>query len=255
MNIVTEIKEWQRLREKLGAQSIGFVPTMGNLHIGHLNLCKRAKDENDIAVVSIFVNPTQFNQQNDFANYPRTLEMDIELLQKNKVDYLFLPNAAEMYPDDYQIQLTETFVSQELEGEHRPGHFNGMLTVVLKLLNLIRATHAYFGEKDYQQLLLVKKMASALFLPTKIIGCETIREEDGLACSSRNTRLSDNQRVHAAHFPRLLHSQLDLEVIVQKLNDFGFKVDYVAEKWGRRLGAVWLNEVRLIDNINLIEER
>src|SRR5579883_606380 len=221
MNIVTKINDWQTLRKNLTGRSIGFVPTMGHLHAGHLSLCERSRAENEVTVVSIFVNPTQFNQASDFQLYPRTIEQDTSLLASHGVDYLFLPDAESMYADHYQIQVTETELSRELEGEFRPGHFNGMLTVVLKLLNLVQATRAYFGEKDYQQLLLVKKMVAALFLPVDIIPCETMRAEDGLALSSRNSRLTPEQRQKAAHFPRLLQSGQCAEDITKQLELLG----------------------------------
>lgn len=251
LNIVTEIKIWQTIRSDLQNKTIGFIPTMGHLHAGHMSLCERSKKENDITMVSIFVNPTQFNQAQDFDLYPRTIEQDQAMLAALSVDYLLLPNVQDMYPDQYQLQVTETHLSQTLEGEHRPGHFNGMLTVVLKLLNLAQATRAYFGEKDYQQLLLIKKMAQALFLPTDIVACPTLRAEDGLALSSRNSRLTAEQRQKATHFPRLLQSALSTEEISQALVALGFKVDYIVDKWDRRLGAVWLDDIRLIDNIGL----
>src|SRR3990167_9661252 len=190
MNIVTTFNEWQDIRQTLIGQSIGFVHTMGHLHQGHLSLCERSKKENKITVACIFVNPTQFNLTNDFQKYPRTFSNDGALLERAAVDYLIYPNKAEVYPDHYHIQITETTLSQTLEGAHRPGHFTGMLTVVLKLLQWVRPSRAYYGEKDYQQLLLIKKMASALFLQTKIVGCPTIRDHDQLALSSRNNRLT-----------------------------------------------------------------
>ncbi len=251
MNIVSKIDDWQAIRKTLTHQKIGFVPTMGHLHAGHLSLCESAKRENDVTVMSIFVNPTQFNQKNDFEKYPRTLENDIELLRAQQIDYLFAPDEKSMYPDDYAFQLHETAISRELEGEFRPGHFNGMLTVVLKLLNLIQPSRAYFGEKDFQQLVLIKKMVTALFLPIEIISCETVRAEDGLALSSRNSRLNPSQREKATQFPELLTSAFSLPQIREQLTSAGFKVDYIAEKWGRRLGAVWLDDIRLIDNISL----
>jgi pantoate--beta-alanine ligase len=251
MNIVTNIKDWQHIRKGITQKTIGFVPTMGHLHQGHLSLCSRAKNENDISVVSIFVNPTQFNQSSDFNQYPRTIENDIELL-KDTVDYLFIPTAEEMYADNYALKVSETDLSTELEGEYRPGHFEGMLTVVLKLLNLVQSTRGYFGEKDFQQVTLIKKMVSALFVPCEIIECETIRAHDGLALSSRNSRLNLEQRAMAANFPRLLSSLHSCEHIRESLSKLGFKVDYIVEKWQRRLGAVWLDDIRLIDNINII---
>lgn len=251
MNIVTKMSEWQRIRQNLAGKSIGFVPTMGHLHAGHLSLCRRARAENARVVVSIFVNPTQFNQASDFELYPRTAEQDAALLAAEQVDYLFLPDAQEIYHDAYQIQITENTLSLELEGVHRPGHFNGMLTVVLKLLNSVQPARAYFGEKDYQQLLLIKKMVSALFLPLDIVSCETVRAEDGLAFSSRNSRLNAAQRQKAANFPQFLHSKLHPEKITAALQALGFKVDYIVDQWQRRLGAVWLDDVRLIDNVPL----
>lgn len=249
MNIVSNIEVWQALRLMLNGKSIGFVPTMGNLHDGHLSLFKRARAENDVVIASIFVNPTQFNQAADFEKYPRTIETDKELLLDADVDYLLLFTKEMLYPDDYQIQIIETTLSESLEGEHRPGHFTGMLTIVLKLLNLVVPINAYFGEKDYQQLLLVNKMVKALFLPINIIACETVRAADQLALSSRNSRLNAEQRVKAALLPRLLQSSLTIAEIKQQLTAAGFKVDYAAEQWGRRLAAVWLDEVRLIDNV------
>jgi len=249
MNIVTTVNEWRAIRKDLVACSVGFVPTMGHLHEGHLSLCKQSKDSNEITVASIFINPTQFNQSSDFDLYPRTVEHDIKLLSSQQIDYLFLPDVKEMYADQYQIQVMETELSTELEGQYRPGHFNGMLTVVLKLLNLVQPDRVYMGEKDYQQLLLVKKMVAALFLPIEVVGCATIRATDGLALSSRNSRLTPSQRTKAVDFAQLLQSSLGVEKIIAQLQTMGFKVDYIVEKWQRRLGAVWVDDVRLIDNV------
>lgn len=251
MNIVSDIIQWQSINRQLRHKTIGLVPTMGNLHEGHLSLCQRSKADNEFTVVSIFVNPTQFNQPEDFEHYPRTLDQDCELLQKAGVDYLFCPTAQDLYPDHYEVQVTETQLSTMLEGEHRPGHFNGMLTVVLKLLNLIQPTKAYFGEKDFQQLLLVKKMVQALFMPVEIISCATLRAEDGLALSSRNSRLTCEGRQKAAYFPHYLRDAQTVDAAAQQLQALGFRVDYIAEQWQRRLGAVWVDNVRLIDNVSL----
>lgn len=249
MHTVSDCLTLRTLRDTMDKKSIGFVPTMGHLHAGHAALFERARKENDLVFASIFINPTQFNQTTDFDSYPKTLDADIALLQALKIDYLFLPEATEIYSDDYQIQIHETQWSKELEGHFRPGHFSGVLTVVLKLLNLVRPTRAYFGEKDFQQFLLIKKMAEALFLPTEIIPCSTIRAEDGLALSSRNSRLSQEQRTVAALLPKLLHEEQDLEAIKQQLSDAGFVVEYIAKRWGRLLAAAWLGNTRLIDNI------
>jgi pantoate--beta-alanine ligase len=251
MNIVTTIKDWQIARKLLVGKNVGFVPTMGHLHDGHLTLCERSLKENDVTVASIFINPTQFNQTSDFDHYPRTYDSDIEKLQELGVDYLFMPTPEDMYPDSYEVKLTESKDSKELEGHHRPGHFEGMMTVVLKLFNLVQPTRAYFGEKDFQQLLLIKKMVQALFLPIEIIACETIRADDFLALSSRNSRLNSEQRKIAAQFPDVMRQAKTEAAAVEVLTQLGFKVDYITEKWGRRLGAVWLGDIRLIDNIEV----
>lgn len=247
MNIVTHLEAWHELRTS-SSGTLGLVHTMGNLHAGHISLCKRARDENDKVVVCIFVNPTQFNDAQDFELYPRTLAEDQALLKAEKIDFLLIPKTEALYLDQYEVQLSELKLASVLEGVYRPGHFTGMLTIVLKVLNLTCPTRAYYGEKDFQQLLLIQKMAQALFLPMQIIGCPTVRERDGLALSSRNRRLTPSQRQLASHFYRLLSSSLKSSEIVVQLEDLGFKVDYIAENWGRRLGAVWLGQVRLIDN-------
>lgn len=252
MNIVTKLSEWHAIRKKISNKSIGFVHTMGHCHAGHLSLCQRAQQENEISVVAIFVNETQFNQKKDFANYPRSLTEDKALLVEQKIDYLLLLDAAIIYADNYQIQIHDkSELSQELEGKYRPGHFVGMLTVVLKYLQLVKPTRAYYGEKDYQQLLLIKKMAKALFLEVEIIGCPTVRAEDGLALSSRNSRLNPVQRKKASYFPNILKQALTSQEALMQLEELGFKVDYVVDCWNRRLAAIYLDDVRLIDNIPL----
>ena len=249
MNIVTSVSEWQAIRKTLTGQTIGFVPTMGNLHAGHRSLCERSCAENDLTIASIFVNPTQFNQQQDFDAYPRTLNADTALLSAVGVDYVFYPDAESLYSDSYQVKVIETELSRELEGEFRPGHFDGMLTIVMKLLNLVQPDKAYFGEKDYQQYLLVKKMAASLFMPVEIIGCPTLRANDGLALSSRNSRLTQAERQLAPTLPLLMQSVVCVKEIQEKLTALGFRVEYITDRWNRRLAAVWLGNVRLIDNI------
>ncbi len=251
MKIVTTVEEWLQIRKQLNQQTIGFVHTMGNLHAGHMSLCAQSRQMNHITVAAIFINRMQFNQVKDFECYPRTLENDLALLSEHEVDYVLLFDEKTLYPDDYHIQVTESEISKLLEGEYRPGHFTGMLTIVLKFLNIVQPTHSYYGEKDYQQLLLIKKMVTALFLPVEIVACQTIRAEDQLALSSRNLRLTSQQREQAAQFPALLHSATTPEQISTQLQQSGFRVDYVMDKWQRRLAAVWLGEVRLIDNIPL----
>ena len=247
--IVSTPSAWRSLRKTLAGRSIGFVPTMGNLHEGHIDLCRRARAENDIVVASIFVNPTQFNQASDFEKYARTLAADKELLAAAGVDYLFHPDAKDMYADDYTVKVSEEDIARELEGAFRPGHFTGMLTVVMKLLNIIGADRAYFGEKDFQQLLLVKKMVSALFMPVEIIACPTIRAQNGLALSSRNARLTPEELEKAPLLAELLQSGMPDAAVMKKLEEAGFKPEYVETRWGRRLAAAWLGDVRLIDNV------
>lgn len=246
--IVSDPIKWQNLRKTLSG-SLGFVPTMGNLHAGHIALCDRARKENDKVLVSIFVNPMQFNQQSDYEKYARTFEADCKLLDDAGVDYVFHPDEKAMYPDTYHLQVSEQEDAKVLEGAFRPGHFTGMLTVVLKLLNIARADRAYFGEKDFQQLLLVRKMAEAFFLPVEIIGCPTLRAEDGLALSSRNSRLTAAAREKAPLLAALLQSDMPDAAVMKKLEEEGFKPEYVETRWGRRLAAAWLGDVRLIDNV------
>jgi pantoate--beta-alanine ligase len=248
MNIVTKLSDWQAIRKKNNNKNIGFVHTMGHLHAGHISLCKRSQAENDLTVVAIFVNPTQFNQLEDFKYYPRTIEEDKALLLKQQIDYLLLLDAETIYCDNYHIQIHDTSdLSKILEAKFRPGHFIGMLTVVLKYLNIVRPTRSYYGEKDYQQLLLIKKMVLALFLETEIVECSTLRAPDGLALSSRNSRLSSEQRAKAIFFPTILKSASNAEEAMSQLKNLGFKVDYVSDRWGRRLAALHIGEVRLID--------
>ena len=184
--------------------TLGLVPTMGALHEGHLSLVRRCRAENARTVVTIFVNPTQFNDPADLENYPRDLETDMAALRREGVDFVFQPRETELYRDKYRYRVSETESSSELEGAHRPGHFEGVLTVVLKLLNIVGADRAYFGEKDWQQLTIVQGMVDAFFLPTTIVPCPTVREADGLAISSRNRLLAPDDRVRAPRFFRAL---------------------------------------------------
>jgi len=249
MKILKTKEAWDLEREGMQGKTIGLVPTMGALHTGHLSLIQRCRSENDITVASIYVNPTQFNNQKDLETYPRTLAEDCRLLEQEQTDYLFLPDYAQMYPDGYHYHVYETELSGILCGAKRPGHFEGVLTVVLKLLAIIGPERAYFGEKDYQQYLLIQGMAKAFFLQTAIIPCPIVREESGLAMSSRNRLLSVESRLKASEFHRILSSGEPVEVIQRQLEDFGFIVDYVEEHFGRIFGAVFLQEVRLIDNV------
>ncbi|MBI2814205.1 MAG: pantoate--beta-alanine ligase [Opitutae bacterium] len=246
------IAAWQEARRgaDFAGSRIGFVPTMGALHAGHRALLDRAWTENDRVVLSIFVNPTQFNDPADLQKYPRPLEADLALAGEFATDVI-VPAAGELYPDDYCFRVTEHGLTGELEGAHRPGHFDGVLTVVLKLLNLVQPHRSYFGEKDWQQLQLVRGMARTFFLPGEIVACPTVREDDGVALSSRNARLSAAGRARARMFPKILRESPDARVAAAALRETGFQVDYVEDRAGRRLGAVRVENVRLIDNVPL----
>ena len=176
----------------------GFVPTMGALHKGHLSLVARSSKENDKTAVSIFVNPTQFNNPEDLKKYPRTLKRDLDILRKAGVDLVFAPDAGEVYPEGFQSYIDVTEVTKSLEGAARPGHLRGMATVVTKLFNIVEPTRAYFGQKDAQQVVVVKQFVRDLNIPVTIVVCPTVREKDGLAMSSRNVRLNPRERRAAA---------------------------------------------------------
>jgi pantoate--beta-alanine ligase len=253
MTVFDQIARWQseRTAQRRAGVTLGFVPTMGALHEGHLSLVRRSRSENDRTLVSIFVNPTQFNDAADMTAYPRTPDADMHALRAEGADFILAPDSAELYPDDYRYRVTEVAYSRVLEGAHRPGHFDGVLTVVLKLLQIAAAERAYFGEKDWQQLGLVRGMAEAFFLPTAIIPCAIVRDADGLALSSRNARLSPADRARASQFYEALSSSATAAEVVRRLNASGFLVDYVEDLDGRRLGAVRIGGVRLIDNVAL----
>lgn len=185
-------------------KTVGFVPTLGALHEGHLTLFRRAKNDCDIAVASIFVNPTQFNEHTDFEAYPRDLMKDQRMASQEGMDALFVPSVEEMYPSGFQTSVHVSQLSATLEGAHRPGHFEGVATVVAKLLNIVQPDHAYFGQKDYQQFLIIERMARDLNLPTEIVIAPTMREADGLAMSSRNAHLSPEERKAATVLYRAL---------------------------------------------------
>ena len=200
-----------RLREpRRAGRTIGFVPTMGALHEGHLALIRRARAENDLAVASVFVNPTQFNDKADLEKYPRDFARDAALAQEAGADVLFAPEAAEIYPPGFQTTVRLGPLAELLEGYFRPGHFEGVCTVVAKLFNIVQPDRAYFGEKDWQQLKVVERMTADLDLPVQIVPCPTIREPDGLALSSRNARLSPEGREKARVIPYLLDAAQDL---------------------------------------------
>ena len=250
MKIITTVDEWKKLH-KTG--DIGFVPTMGALHMGHMSLVEKARRENSMCVVSIFVNPTQFNEQSDFNTYPKTWKQDIAMLEEADVDYVFSPRYEQIYHDDYRYKIVENEISTVLCGASRPGHFDGVLSVVMKLFNIIRPTRAYFGKKDYQQYMLICDMVSAFFMNIEVVGCDIVREKDGLAMSSRNLLLSPSERTIAPQLYKIISNANTIKEAKQLLTQLGFRVDYVVELWQRRFVAAFLGNVRLIDNIPLGE--
>ena len=270
----------QELRTELNAQrlagkKIGFVPTMGALHEGHASLVKLAVVENDVVVVSDFVNPTQFNDQNDLLKYPRTLEADCELLEKVGAHYVFAPSVEEIYPEPDTRQFSYAPLDTVMEGKFRPGHFNGVCQVVSKLFMMVEPHCAYFGEKDFQQLAIIREMVKQMNFPIRIVGCPIVRESDGLALSSRNARLSDVQRVQALNISKTLfaskeyaatHTVEETQAFVEQAiaASEGLELEYFEIVDGLTLQkiagwddtdyavgciTVFCGEVRLIDNI------
>lgn len=254
MLVVNDISQWKQIRGEIAREkSVGFVATMGNLHSGHGSLIERAKSENDVVILSIFVNPTQFNDAEDYARYPRTLADDMALADTYGVDYLFAPEKSALYPDDYRFQISENEISHYQEGAFRPGHFTGMLTIVLKLLLLANPDRAYFGEKDYQQLQLIKNMVSAFLLDIEVISCPIIREANGLPLSSRNRLLNAEEKVLANEFADIFkQTHHSCEEVIQSLQKAGIKVDYIEDRNNRRFAAVKTGRIRLIDNRSLV---
>lgn len=276
MRLIQNVSEMKALSKSVidDGKTIGFVPTMGYLHQGHLSLVQKAREENDIVVVSIFVNPTQFGPNEDYNRYPRDLERDLRLLNPFNVDYIFNPSVEEMYPAYYSVFVDETEMSKYLCGARRPGHFRGVCTVVTKLFNIVRPTRAYFGQKDAQQFRILRRMVENLNMDVEMVEMPIVREPDGLAMSSRNVYLSDEERREA---PRLYKSLLEAKRLidggerdVQKikgeiqrvLNHPLLKIDYVEivdEKTlipvDRIEGdvivaiAVFFGKARLIDNV------
>ena len=277
MQVWNGLPAWMDRRRDLEGRTLGFVPTMGALHRGHASLVERCRRENEIVVASIFVNPTQFNDASDLARYPRTLDRDLLLLESLGADHVLAPSAAglpteraqrnaaaalsgvsedaaascALYPHGYRFRVECDRSYIVMEGASRPGFLQGVMTVVLKLLNIVRPHRAYFGEKDFQQLKVVREMVEDLFIPTEIVPCPTVREESGLAESSRNALLSPGDRTKAASLFRVLTTAVSPSEARAALEAEGFAVDYVEEHWGRRFAAASLGHVRLIDNIAL----
>ena len=277
MKIVKGINELKGylVDSKRNGKRIGLVPTMGALHKGHLSLVERCVRENDICVVSVFVNPTQFNDKHDLETYPRTLEADCALLESAGCDFVFAPSVEEMYPEPDTRTFDFGTVMQVMEGAKRPGHFNGVAQVVSKLFYIVEPDNAYFGEKDFQQIAVIRAMVKQLQIPVQINACPIVREADGLALSSRNTRLTPALRQKAPLIARTLQESKELaatksvreviDYVVNTLNaDPDLEVEYYEIVDGDSLVAiqdwkdtsyavgcvtVYCGEVRLIDNI------
>lgn len=274
MDIVERIPA---LRERLGREkSVAFVPTMGNLHAGHIALVAEARKRGSCVVASVFVNRLQFEPGGDFDRYPRTLERDAKMLAEAGCDVLFCPTEAELYPQKQEVVLSAPAVARQLCGQFRPGHFEGVVTVVAKLFNAVAPQVAIFGRKDYQQLQVIRALVKQLNYPIEIVGIDTVREPDGLAMSSRNGYLSPAERAEAVRLNRALRSVADAlrsgardvearcAAVAEGLADAGWKVDYIAARDAEGLapvgdatrevvvlGAAWLGKTRLIDNVSV----
>jgi pantoate--beta-alanine ligase len=281
MNVVETVSELQQIlndfRDK--GMKIGFVPTMGALHKGHASLIERAKKENDIVVCSIFVNPTQFNNAEDLKNYPSTLNSDFHILKKHHCNIAFVPSVHEIYPSKEQnmpvFNIDLDNLDKVMEGVYRPGHFSGVVIVVKKLFDIVSPHRAYFGEKDFQQLAIIKKLVKELHCPVEIIPCPTVREANGLAMSSRNMRLTEEERAKAGKIYQILNEArkkaftIPVEEVKQWatsefFNDQDIKLDYFEvvdtetlsplKNWNPKgenaaCIAVYIGKIRLIDNL------
>lgn len=234
MKLIQTVKELRSELDGLrkAGKTIGLVPTMGALHAGHASLVRRAVAENDVVVVSDFVNPTQFNDKNDLLKYPRTLEADCALLEACGVAFVFAPSVEEMYPEPDTRQFSYAPLDTVMEGKYRPGHFNGVCQVVSKLFLIVEPTRAYFGEKDFQQLAIIREMVRRYPFPIEIVGCPIVREADGLALSSRNTRLSAEQRMQAVQISQTLFASVDYS----KTHSVGETRAYVESRIARAEG-------------------
>lgn len=277
LNSIAEVREYRRL---IAGESLGLVPTMGYLHEGHLELVRRARADNARTAVSIYVNPTQFGPSEDLSRYPRDIDRDLQLLATEGIDMVFIPTDGTMYPPDFQTKVRVATVTQMLEGERRPTHFEGVTTVVAKLFNIIQPARAYFGQKDAQQVVVIRQMVRDLNFPLEIVVCPTVREADGLAMSSRNKYLDDKQRRAASVLYRSLRqvaalwatgvrgSDLLREALLLSLSEEPLaRVDYVSladpvtlVEYNSQIPhesgvlvsmAVFFGRTRLIDNIVL----
>ena len=281
MKVIHTIKDLQAELTALRAQGkkVGLVPTMGALHAGHASLVKRSANENDVTVVSVFVNPTQFNDKNDLAKYPRTLDADCRLLEDCGAAFAFAPSVEEMYPQPDTREFSYAPLDTVMEGAFRPGHFNGVCQIVSKLFDAVQPDRAYFGEKDFQQLAIIREMVRQMDYKLEIVGCPIVREEDGLALSSRNKRLSAQERENALNISQTLfksrtfaasHTVSETQKMVEEAIEAapGLRLEYFEIVDGNTLQkvsswedsqyvvgciTVFCGEVRLIDNIKYKE--
>ena len=281
MKVIHTIKDLQAELTVLRAQGkkVGLVPTMGALHVGHASLVKRSVSENGVTVVSVFVNPTQFNDKNDLAKYPRTLDADCRLLEDCGVAFAFAPSVEEMYPQPDTREFSYAPLDTVMEGAFRPGHFNGVCQIVSKLFDAVQPDRAYFGEKDFQQLAIIREMVRQMDYKLEIVGCPIVREEDGLALSSRNKRLSAQERENALNISQTLfksrtfatsHTVSETQKMVEEAIEAapGLRLEYFEIVDGNTLQkvsswedsqyvvgciTVFCGEVRLIDNIKYKE--
>ena len=255
MKVIHTIKDLQAELSVLKAQGkkVGLVPTMGALHAGHASLVKRSVNENEVTVVSVFVNPTQFNDKNDLVKYPRTLDADCKLLEACGAPYAFAPSVEEMYPEPDTRQFSYAPLDTVMEGAFRPGHFNGVCQIVSKLFEAVKPHRAYFGEKDFQQLAIIREMVRQMQFDLEIVGCPIVREEDGLALSSRNARLSAEERENALKISQTLFKSRTFAATHTVSETLKFVEDAIAAVPGLRLEYFEIvdgNTLQKVDNWN-----
>ena len=256
MKIYYKIDDFLDARSKLNSKKIILVPTMGSIHEGHISLINKARSYADIVIVTIFINPIQFNSSIDYDSYPRSIEEDKKTLEKNGVDILFCPSSPEVYPEKFQTSVKVSLFSEVLEGKFRKGHMEGVATIVTKLFNLVRPDFAIFGEKDFQQLLLIKSFVEDLNIPVKIISGETIRDNEGLALSSRNEKLTNDEKIQAIQIIKSLNLGVETLRSGEKESDNIIKKirDYLADYNLIQIEYVSIRDVNNFEKVNKIDE-
>ncbi len=256
MKIYYKIDDFLDVRSKLNSKKIILVPTMGSIHEGHISLINKARSYADIVIVTIFINPIQFNSSIDYDSYPRSIEEDKKTLEKNGVDILFCPSSTEVYPEKFQTSVKVRLFSEVLEGKFRKGHMEGVATIVTKLFNLVRPDFAIFGEKDFQQLLLIKSFVEDLNIPVKIISGETIRDNEGLALSSRNEKLTNDEKIQAMQIIKSLNLGVETLRSGEKESDNIIKKirDYLADYNLIQIEYVSIRDVNNFEKVNKIDE-